>query len=261
MKNAWKRWENSQKPKRGLSQSSIHRAKREENERDNLMDSTDDKCSDDEESLDERLPPLTLKFKVSDLDALSRVTAPSGPLQSPVRPLPLRSLHVSVTTPVKMSLIPELPSLANSSGLGEISSPGKTFFGGSSFFSPARRSMFSPPRAVNRAPMAVGGYAGPMGTPTPLRSHNPNMRGNMSPLPMWRGLDSSLFDSLESGNPRPGLTEPNMQYMGYGSDLHSSIMIPDMHTTNASISEFNDPASNSGWLFTEPQPGHNPWAV
>ena len=49
----------------------------------------------------------------------------------------------------------------------------------------------------------------------------------MFSVPMRRGLDTSLFDSLESGSSGPGLMEPNMQHMGYDSDLHSSITIPE----------------------------------
>ena len=73
--------------------------------------------------------------------------------QSPVRPLPLRSLHVSVTTPVKMSLIPDFGQLFR---IRRNFVTWQNLFGGSSFFSPARCSMFSPPRDVNRAPMAAG---------------------------------------------------------------------------------------------------------
>lgn len=207
---------------------------------------------------------LVFRFKVEVVDeALRSIERPR------TEPLALRSLG----TPIKGELVPDFATLTN-----ELS-PIKNFPASSSLFSPPRpvraSAFFSPARMSSRPPA----------TPTPLRAHNPmgvGLRSFGSPIPMWRGgLDSSLYDTYDHNNAARlggiGGGVPGGVSMGVGADsnaisaaslfnpyggndLHSSIMLPDMHTANASISEFADPSSN-GWLFPDAQPGHNPWSV
>lgn len=220
--------------------------------------------------------PLKLRLKVKQVEAVLATTSAAPALSSPTKPLALRSLPVSHTTPGKVSLLPDYQTLAN---LADFSSPmrsGSTtsnFLGGP-FFSPPRMGlnaptgatggrsnlMFSPPRPINRN--GAGNFNLPpvSMTPTPLRGQNLNARSAFSPLP-WRGFDTSLYDNFDTTNARNGNVDPSSAHSLFIPYADSSIMLPDMHTANASISEFNDP-STSAWLFTDSQvPGHNPWSV
>lgn len=323
LKNAWKRWENSQKPKRNGSSSQIIRHRKseclldiEDGDLDLLADTQSPQTPRHEEDREE----LILRLKIPCGFAALSSEGLRTPQRSAPGPLVLRSFPNSAKTPGKMSLIPlasEIdPLLSFSSPNTSITDSSTTF---NSVSVSSRQSLgdglFSPPRGLqahvtsdmqqmrsNAYPHTPGRFqsqtsrpglftpqrqayasARPALTPLPRPTHaapyldsvlastpartanlNSSFRagtGLFSPQPLWRDFDSSLFESLDSSTTRfPHQQQPIQSHAD--SDLHSSVMLSELPTTNASISEFNPTHPNhSPWIFPDPQPGQNPWAV